>query len=159
MRRSGDSKFFLQSHSGQADGEQSGNEGSTRTVEGLGELDNVDSAIFDGWHHLGIDSEIILSKTPREFSIMMSANVERVYDEYELRAVEAMMTRSAYHAKKLKQSDLFKRPTDEEEAKKKAEESHDKKKVVMDWMSNIAEFQGADIGVGGDGRKEGDIDE
>ncbi|MFD1453221.1 hypothetical protein [Oceanobacillus sojae] len=84
--------------------------------------------------------------TPREFAIEMRANVERIYDEYERMAIMAMMNRQGYHAKKIKQKDLFKRPTAEDAAKQKAEESVDKKEKITEWMSRIKQFQNADIG-------------
>lgn len=52
----------------------------------------------------------VLSLTPREFTILMKAQQERQYDVYERMATEAMFVRQAYHAKKLKPSELFKRP-------------------------------------------------
>lgn len=78
---------------------------------------------------------------------MMRANVERMYDLYDRMAMEAMMIRSAHHAKKIKQSDLFSRPVDKDEQAKKMDKSKDKIKDMNEWMAGIAEFQGADIGV------------
>lgn len=76
----------------------------------------------------------------------MRAYVEGLYDEYERMAIMAMMNRQGYHAKKLKQKDLFKRPTAEDASKQKAEESVDKKEKITEWMSRIKQFQNADIG-------------
>lgn len=76
----------------------------------------------------------------------MRAYVEGLYDEYERMAIMAMMNRQAYHAKKLKQNDLFKRPTYEAMAKQKADRQADKKEKITEWMSRIKQFQNADIG-------------
>jgi len=73
---------------------------------------------------------------------MMRAQVERRYDEYEHMASMAMMTRQAYHAKKLKQTDLFKRPLDEDIAKDKAEEARNRSEYTMKWLSQFKEFRG-----------------
>lgn len=77
---------------------------------------------------------------------MMRANVERTYDEYERMAVMAIMNRHGYHAKKLKQGDLFTRPTDDDFAKSRTEEIEDRKARASEWMSRIKQFQNADIG-------------
>lgn len=106
----------------------------------------VEQAIFDGWRYLSLDSSAVLSKTPREFSILMRANVEKTYDRYEDMAVMAQMNRQGYHARKLSYKDLFKRPTDEDIAKKRSEKLEDKQERIKQWMSRIKQFQDADIG-------------
>src|SRR5690606_41463050 len=63
-------------------GDESGNRTATR-ISGLGELCEVESAIFDGWRYLGMDAHKVLSFTPREFAIMMRAELERKFDRYE----------------------------------------------------------------------------
>ena len=84
----------------------------------------------------------MLSMTPRELSIMLAAQRERQYDEMELMAIQAMMIRQAYHAKRLKQSDLFRRPVDEEKARSKADEIQERTKKRMEWLSQFEEFRG-----------------
>src|SRR5690625_4591038 len=106
--------LFLQADSQQADEAEPRNEEglhATNVVNGV-ELDDVESAIFDAWRYLRMDSAAFLSKTPREFPILMAAENERRYDEYELMASKAMMMRAAYHKEKLKHRDLYKRPSD-----------------------------------------------
>lgn len=71
----------------------------------------------------------------------MSAQVERTYDEYEKMAAQAMMNRAGYHAKKLKQTQLFKRPSSGSETQDKAEERRDKAKETMEWLSQFEEFR------------------
>src|SRR5690625_927420 len=93
MRRGSYSKFFLQSDDREVNEEQSGDEEGARSVARLGDLNTVEQAIFDGWRYLGLDSAKVPSLTPREFTIMMAANVERTYDEYEKMAVQALMNR------------------------------------------------------------------
>lgn len=58
----------------------------------------------------------------------------------------AMMTRQAYHAKRLKPSDLFKRPVDVAKAQEKSEELIDKAENATEWLSQFTNFNG--IGVG-----------
>lgn len=72
----------------------------------------------------------------------MRAHTESVYDEYERMASHAMMIRAAHHAKKLKQSQLFKRPTDEEVAKSKAEDMRERTEETMKWLAQFEEFRG-----------------
>lgn len=52
----------------------------------------------------------VLSLTPREFTILMRAETESRHDDYERMTTEASFMRQAYHAKKFKPSDLYKRP-------------------------------------------------
>lgn len=149
MRRSRGTKFFLQSDGNQDDEEQSGNEESSRTVEGLGELDVVDQAIFDARRYLGMSSAETLSLTPRELAIEMRAYTEYVYDEYERMASQAMMTRAAYHAKKLKPSQLFKRPVDGSSVKNRAEHVRKRTEETMKWLAQFEEFRGKE-GINGE---------
>lgn len=72
----------------------------------------------------------------------MSAGVERFYDDYSRMAEQAMMMRNAYHAKKLKQADLFRRPTDADKAIKKAEDARKRTEEATEWLSQFAEFSG-----------------
>lgn len=60
--------------------------------------------------------------THRELFILLRSATEAVYDEYEHLAFGALMNRQAYHAKKLKFSDLFTRPLDVVEAKNRQKE-------------------------------------
>lgn len=78
----------------------------------------------------------------------MRAHTESVYDEYERMASHAMMIRAAYHAKKLKPSQLFKRPKDEEVAKNKAEDMRARSEETMKWLAQFEEFRGKE-GVNG----------
>lgn len=71
---------------------------------------------------------------------MMRANVERKYDDYEDMALQAMMNRQATNAKRLKQSDLFKRPVDKDKAESKAEELKQKAEQASEWMSQFTQF-------------------
>jgi len=89
-----------------------------------------------------LESSQILSKTPREFSILMSAQIERTYDEYERFAAQAMMNRQAYHAKKLKQSQLFKRPAGEVGTDKTVEDVRDRQESIMNRLEQFEEFRG-----------------
>ena len=102
----------------------------------------METAIFDGWRHLGLDSTQVLSKTPREFALMMAAQVERKYDEYERMAMQAMMMRAAYHKEKLRQSDLFKRPTGEIKSDKTAEDIEERQRAIIERLSKFEQFAG-----------------
>lgn len=79
----------------------------------------------------------VYSLTPRELTILMRAEQERRYDDYERMTTGALMNRQAYHAKSLKPSDLFKRPLDTELAKKKAEELIEKTRHTSEWLSQF----------------------
>lgn len=73
-------------------------------------MTEVERAIAEGWRYLKLKPAEVLSLTPREFTILMRAETESRHDDYERMTTEAMFVRQAYHAKKLKPSDLFKRP-------------------------------------------------
>lgn len=87
-----------------------------------------------------MSADRVLSHTPREFAIMMRSNVERKYDEYEDMAYNALMVRQAVNSKRLKKSDLFKRPEDEEAAERKIEELQAKSDHATEWMSQFKQF-------------------
>lgn len=70
---------------------------------------------------------------------MMAAQVERKYDEYERMATQAMMMRAAYHKEKLRQSDLFKRPTG---AEKTAEDIEERQRAIIERLSKFEQFAG-----------------
>jgi len=105
-------------------------------------LDEVERAIFDGRRYLGLTSFQTLSLTPREFTIEMMAQVEATYDEYERQATYAMWARQAANAKRLKSTDLFKRPRHGEKTEKEVEDIKAKQAETMAWLSQFEEFSG-----------------
>lgn len=83
-----------------------------------------------------------MSLSPRELSILLEAQQERHYDEMERMAIQAMMNRHAYHAKRLKQTQLFKRPTEFKESIRTIEDLEREEKETMEWLSQFEEFKG-----------------
>jgi len=82
----------------------------------------------------------LLSYTPREFAIEMKAETERIYDEMEREAIIAIMHANANNSKKrIRPSDLFKRPNDETE-KKSADDVKKRQKERLAWLSRFEEF-------------------
>lgn len=73
---------------------------------------------------------------------MMAAQVERKYDEYERMASQAMMMRAAYHKEKLRQSDLFKRPTGELKTDKTAKDIEERQRAIIERLSKFEQFAG-----------------
>lgn len=68
----------------------------------------------------------------------MQAENERRFDEYELMATQAMWNRAAYHAKRLKKSNLFKRPKDGEQVDPKTiEERRREVDEMNDWLATL----------------------
>jgi len=68
----------------------------------------------------------------------MRAQQERRYDEYENMRLDALMTRQAYHAKKLKPDDLFKRPNGSErkgKSKQELREQMEQQQAFLDRLS------------------------
>lgn len=64
--------------------------------------------------------------TPRELTMLMRAQTERQYDEYERMAYGAWMVENASRMKKPKTTDLFKRPSDEAKKRKSTKELREK---------------------------------
>lgn len=73
---------------------------------------------------------------------MMAAQVERKYDEYERMASQAMMMRAAYHKEKLRQSDLYKRPSGEVKTDKTAEDIKERQRAIIERLSKFEQFAG-----------------
>lgn len=97
--------------------------------------------MFDGWRYLGMDPEAILALTPREYAILMTANLERQYDDYEKYASQAMMMRAAYHKEKLKPKDLFKRPTGDKAADKTSDDVRERQRRLLERLARFEEFK------------------
>ncbi len=72
----------------------------------------------------------------------MMAHTESVYDDYERMAANAMMIRSAYHAKSIKSTDLFKRPKAGEKTAQEVADIKAKQAETMRWLSQFEEFRG-----------------
>ena len=100
-------------------------------------LDEVERAKAEGWRYLKLKPDEVESLTPRELTILMRAEQESRLDGYERMASHSMMIRQAYHAKKLKYSDLFKRPTDVSKAQKKAEDLLEQNRRASEWLSQF----------------------
>lgn len=79
----------------------------------------------------------IESYTPREFTILMRSQQERQYDEYEHMTLNAMMIRQAYHAEKLKPSDLFKRDSASKNRKSDATDKKADMRKQQDWLDGL----------------------
>lgn len=84
--------------------------------------------------------------TQRELDIMFKSNYEKRLDEYEDMAEMAMMNRQAYHAKKLSKKQIFKRPVDLSKGEDKALSIKEQSDKDLEWLSNIKEFSGFDLG-------------
>lgn len=78
----------------------------------------------------------------------MRANVERIYDEYERKAIEALMRENAHRSKRPKVGDLFKRPVDEETAKNRTQDLKEKAEQASAWLSQFEQFN-SEVTTGG----------
>lgn len=67
----------------------------------------------------------------------MRSQQERQYDEYEHMALLAMMMRQAYHAEKLKPSDLFKRDSTSKNGKRDATDKKTDMRRQQDWLDGL----------------------
>lgn len=68
---------------------------------------------------------------------MLRAQAGRSDDEYERMAHAAMMQRQAYHAKKLKLSDLFKRSADKAADKSRLKTLKEKTREANEWLAGL----------------------
>lgn len=75
--------------------------------------------------------------TPKEFGLIMKAETESTYDRYQFAADTAMMQEKASRAKRPKITDLFKRPVDEEKARKKTESMVEQTEHTQEWLSQF----------------------
>lgn len=71
---------------------------------------------------------------------MMSAQIERQYDELEREAFIAIMHEAAHRAKRPKVTDLFKRPVDGFEAEQKVESLKEKAENASEWLAQFEQF-------------------
>lgn len=68
---------------------------------------------------------------------MMRAQAGRSNDDYESMAHAALMNRQAYHAKKLKLSDLYKRTERKDGDKTRLESLKEKTRVANEWLAGL----------------------
>ena len=99
-----------------------------------------EQAYFDAWRFLKMGPREVDVITHRELYIMLRANNEAVYDNYEHMAYGALMNRQAHHAKTLKFSDLFKRPIDVSEAKNRQKKLLEAQKHTEEWLGQFTLF-------------------
>jgi len=80
--------------------------------------------------------------SPREFAILMTAEVERTYDLLEREAMVAIMHANANNSRKrVKASNLFKRPTQAKKSKRTVEDLKREEEEVMDWLGQFEHFR------------------
>lgn len=97
----------------------------------------MERAKAEGWRFLSLTPDKIESLTPREFTILMRAQNEKNSDDLEAKAYLALMIESAHRTKRPKLSDLYKRPTDADKAKKKAEDLLKQNRHASEWLSQF----------------------
>ncbi|MGG3072178.1 phage tail assembly chaperone [Niallia circulans] len=98
--------------------------------------------LSDGWRYLQLLPEQVYDLTPKEFRLLLGAQMERKYDEYERQSHFAIMNLKAQNAKKsIKATDLFKRPADEK-AEAELQEGIEKAKHASEWLSQFEQFSG-----------------
>ena len=90
-----------------------------------------------------MDPEAVLSKTPREFTIIMQAQVERVFDELEREAQLSIMRANATNAsKRIRSTDLFKRPSAGLTDGRTADDIRERQKSVIERLERYEQFNG-----------------
>lgn len=93
--------------------------------------------MYDAYRYMGILPEDFLRMTPREFAIIADAENERKSDEMELSSIKTIWNRQAYHAKRLKASDLFDRDKMSGNKEKDIEDLAVKAQQDMEWLNNV----------------------
>lgn len=78
-----------------------------------------------------------MNHTPREFRIMVRAEQERIYDEYERMATSAVWREIAHRSKRIKPSDLFKRPTDAKADNAKLQNLREQTRMDNAWLASL----------------------
>ncbi|MHC8516770.1 hypothetical protein [Sporosarcina sp. ITBMC105] len=100
----------------------------------------MEKAKADGWRYLGLKPFEVEQLTHREFEILMRAQQERQFDEYERMAFAAVMREGAHRSKRPKVGDLFKRPVDAVAAEKKTADLLEKSRMASEWMAQFSLF-------------------
>ena len=101
----------------------------------------------DGWRYLSLKPSEIYLLTPREFTLLMMAQRERQYDDYERQSHFIIMRENAHRAKRPKASDLYKRPADEK-AEAKLQEGAEKAQHASEWLAQFEQFSGKEVSDG-----------
>jgi len=83
----------------------------------------------------------VYEHTPAELQLMLRASVERRYDELEQEASIAIMHANAANSKKrVKATDLFKRPSEHRESKRTADDLRREEEETMEWLGQFEQF-------------------
>src|SRR5699024_4475073 len=131
-----------QADSQQDAGERSEDEEDIRTVdEYLDEVTNVQKAIENAYRYVGMYARDVYEHTPAEVQLMRRASVERRYDELEQEATIAIMHGNAANSKKrVRATDLFKRPAEHRESKRTADDLRREEEEAMKWLGQCEQF-------------------
>lgn len=69
--------------------------------------------------------------------MLIESQIEAHHDELQKYAVQAMMIRKAYHSKKLKMDDLYKRPSDVVKAEKEYDNAKEMMNHTKEWLAQF----------------------
>lgn len=79
----------------------------------------------------------IYALTPRKFQILLRAQQERNYDDNERMATNAVWREIAHRSKRIKPSDLYKRPTDANVDKAKVQDLREQTRMDNAWLASL----------------------
>lgn len=110
---------------------------------------NVQKHISEAYQYLRMTAVVLYQHTPSEYLNMRVGAIEGIYDEMERDAGLAIMIGNAVNArKKIKSSDLFKRPSNEVKSDKTADDVRTRQKAIKERLEQFEEFRGKfDYGV------------
>ena len=78
-----------------------------------------------------------MALTPREFQIMIRAHQERIYDDNERMAMQAVWREIAHRSKRIKPSDIYKRPTNAKADKAKVQDLREQTRLDNAWLASL----------------------
>ncbi|WFP01572.1 phage tail assembly chaperone [Bacillus subtilis] len=125
-------QFFLQENSGKASEERSESGGNAGGDFG------IDQVLRDAWRYLSLKPDEVYALTPREYYLLIQAQQDKKFDQYDDLASLAMMIGKVRSAKKsIKQSDLFKRPKTADDEANIPQEVIAKQQQASEWLSQF----------------------
>jgi len=106
-------------------------------------MSDVQTRIADAHQFLKMSAIELYKLTPAEYLAMRKGAVEGVYDELERYSVLAIMIGNAVNAsKRIKATDLFKRPTGEIKTGKTADDVKERQQAIIERLERFEEFKG-----------------
>ncbi|RQW19704.1 phage tail assembly chaperone [Bacillus sp. C1-1] len=111
--------------------------GDVKSLTQLNGVTYVERQLVTCWRYLRLEPSIFYALTPREFVLLMDAELESIHDAMEREAQIALMHEQASRSKRPKVADLYKRPSSAKKEEHSIQESVKKAEKAKHWLQQF----------------------